>query len=414
MFLTKFLNKRLTLILFITLCLELVFNFLIIQKVPYTEIDHVAYMQEVDGFMKGDWDYANLRGDTGPLVYPAGFLYIFTVLRVLLSNGNIRQFQYFFMLLYVAFIGVVLGIYRRATKDSKSLRETLPLMIVMLCASRRIHSIFVLRLFNDCVAMFFLYCATLIFTYDYWMLGCLVFSFALSVKMNILLFLPGLLVLLTKRFGVWKMPMYVTGIALVQVVLALPFLYTEPHSYMKGAFDFGRKFFFKWTVNFKFLPEEVFLSDEFHKLLLAATALTLIVFGFKWTRMDGGPLKTIFRGAPVSFKTHKIAPEHIVWILFTSNFVGIVFSRSLHFQFYVWYYHTLPFLLFYTSSLSTVERLLLWAVNELVWNIFPAQAWTSILLQVIHLRLLYGLLMAPAKVSYREKKSIREKGNKES
>ncbi len=39
---------------------------------PDTEIDWIAYMQEVGGFLSGERDYALLRGDTGPLVYPAG------------------------------------------------------------------------------------------------------------------------------------------------------------------------------------------------------------------------------------------------------------------------------------------------------------------------------------------------------
>ena len=39
--------------------------------------------------------------------------------------------------------------------------------------------------------------------------------------------------------------------ASVQLVLALPFLTTYPVEYLKGAFDLGRVFMFKWTVNFK-------------------------------------------------------------------------------------------------------------------------------------------------------------------
>jgi uncharacterized cupin superfamily protein len=35
---------------------------------PDTEIDWIAYMEEVAGFLSGDWDYANLKGQTGPLV----------------------------------------------------------------------------------------------------------------------------------------------------------------------------------------------------------------------------------------------------------------------------------------------------------------------------------------------------------
>ena len=46
-----------------------------------TEIDWVAYMQEVSGVLDGERDYSKLRGDTGPLVYPAGFVYLFAVLK---------------------------------------------------------------------------------------------------------------------------------------------------------------------------------------------------------------------------------------------------------------------------------------------------------------------------------------------
>lgn len=34
--------------------------------------------------------------------------------------------------------------------------------------------------------------------------------------------------------------------------------------------------------------------------------------------------------------------------MFTANLIGVAFSRSLHYQFYVWYYHSLPALLWAT------------------------------------------------------------------
>ena len=59
---------------------EVVLSYAIIRAVPYTEIDWVAYMQEVGGVLGGERDYAQLRGDTGPLVYPAGFVYVYAAL----------------------------------------------------------------------------------------------------------------------------------------------------------------------------------------------------------------------------------------------------------------------------------------------------------------------------------------------
>ena len=53
---------------------ECVLCSLIVWRVPYTEIDWRAYMDEVGGYLQGERDYRELRGDTGPLVYPAGFV----------------------------------------------------------------------------------------------------------------------------------------------------------------------------------------------------------------------------------------------------------------------------------------------------------------------------------------------------
>lgn len=52
-----------------------------------TEIDWVAYMQEVEGVANGTLDYLELRGDTGPLVYPGGFVGVFSALYWLTDRG---------------------------------------------------------------------------------------------------------------------------------------------------------------------------------------------------------------------------------------------------------------------------------------------------------------------------------------
>jgi len=151
-------------------------------------------------------------------------------------------------------------------------------VFLFLCVSRRIHSIFMLRCFNDCFALFFLYVAIYAILRHRWTLGCLLVSVALSIKMNILLFLPALGVLLLQRFGFWGALKRLLLMAGLQVVLAVPFLLVAPWNYLRLAFDFGRQFFYVWTVNLKILPEELFLSQGLARGLLAAHLIVLVIF----------------------------------------------------------------------------------------------------------------------------------------
>ena len=108
---------------------------------------------------------------------------------------------------------------------------------------------------------------------------------ALSVKMNVLLYLPGLMVVLFRAWGAWR-----TVVSLVIIVggtqglLGLPFLLHDPFAYLKGSFDFSRVFLYEWTVNWRFLDEKTFLSASFSHLLLSLHLLLLLLFGLcQWT-----------------------------------------------------------------------------------------------------------------------------------
>lgn len=53
---------RLPLVSIGILLVELLLNLFVVQRVPYTEIDWKAYMQECEGFLNGTTDYSQLKG----------------------------------------------------------------------------------------------------------------------------------------------------------------------------------------------------------------------------------------------------------------------------------------------------------------------------------------------------------------
>ncbi|KAK2583997.1 hypothetical protein KPH14_006456 [Odynerus spinipes] len=352
--------------------LEIILNVFIIEKVPYTEIDWKAYMQEVEGFLNGTLDYSKLKGDTGPLVYPAGFLYIFSALYYITAHGTqIKIAQYVFAVLYIALLALVFRIY------SKTKKVPPYVLILMCCTSYRIHSIFVLRLFNDPIAMILLFSSLNAFLDERWYLGSILYSLAVSVKMNILLFAPALLVAYLCILGKLKTVIHLFICAVIQVILGLPFLLHNPIAYIKGAFNLGRVFEFKWTVNWRFLPEEIFVNPYFHISLLLLHLLLIAISVPNWIvyMRSYAKLKQMEKDLKPQFrKQEKVdmstMSQLFVLPLFVANFIGIVCSRSLHYQFYIWYYHTLPYIAWCTSYKTTV-RLMILGIIELCWNTYP-------------------------------------------
>ena len=80
-----------------------------------TEIDWVAYMEQVAQFVAGERDYTKMEGGTGPLVYPAAHVYTFTGLYYITDEGkNIFLAQQIFAVLYLATLALVMLCYWKA------------------------------------------------------------------------------------------------------------------------------------------------------------------------------------------------------------------------------------------------------------------------------------------------------------
>jgi alpha-1,3-mannosyltransferase len=209
-----------------------------------------------------------------------------------------------------------------------------------------------------------------------------VFSCAFAMKMNIIFFAPALFVLLVVEVGAIGAAWRIAMCGALQLALGWPFLMHDAKAYIGASFNVGRVFKHKWSVNFRWVPctplppeEELLLEDctglftskGFGLACFASMALLMLLFAHaRWCRAGGGLWQTLWarqgRPAPGYF-----SDDQVVTMLFCSNFLGVICSRSLHFQFYMWYYHTLPWLTWCTR-LPLPLRLALLAAIELCWN----------------------------------------------
>ena len=383
---------------------------------PTYVFDWDAYMEEVAGVVRhGELDYSKLHGDTGPLVYPGGFVWLFSFFYYLtwwdeekftteyipknISGYEQRDYRppyrmVAIQVLYsIVYISTRMLVLRLASKIKVRGKVMPKWALVLFCISRRLHSIFVLGFFNDCFATLFLLVAINYFVDERWSRGCVFFSVAVSIKMNVLLFAPGLLVLLLQRFGTHGAVRKILLCAAVQAVAGLPFLLTHPIQYIAGAFNFGRKFDLEWSYNWRFLDEATFRSGKFAVLLLAAQVATCYCFAV--TRWSG--MTAAIRDGPRVVLRHRyerLTAPHVLFVLCSANFIGILFCRSLHYQFFAWYAQTLPLLLWMTR-IPNWAKVAIIIGTEVAWNQHPPVAWSALLLQFCHVATIVALWRAP-------------------
>lgn len=96
-----------------------------------------------------------------------------------------------------------------------------------------------------------------------------------------------------------------------------------------------------------------------------------------------------------------------------SNVIGIIFARSLHYQFYCWYFHCIPLILWQSRVPLPIGLMVMGAI-EVAFNVFPATAWSSLLLQGSHLILLIAIFTTQLSEEEKEEQENGEgRGRKE-
>ena len=173
--------------------------------------------------------------------------------------------------------------------------------------------------------------------------------------------------------------------AVQQLTLAFPFLPSNAKGYLARSFELTRQFLFKWTVNWRFVGEERFLSREFATGLIAVHLALLATFILtRWTRPSDlsvpALVSTVFKPLPPKAQqlmSLNVTPSFIMTSILASMAIGMLCARSLHYQFYAYIAWSTPFLL-WKSGLHPILIYAVWGAQEWGWNVYPSTDISSI------------------------------------
>lgn len=73
----------------------------------------------------------------------------------------------------------------------------------------------------------------------------------------------------------------------------------------------------------------------------------------------------------------ELLPDFVFTVMATSNLIGVLFARSLHYQFYAWFAWAAPYM-FYKTGLPPIMQVLLWFMQEWAWNVYPSTVSSSL------------------------------------
>jgi alpha-1,3-mannosyltransferase len=224
-----------------------------------------------------------------------------------------------------------------------------PGWLLGLCVlSKRVHSIFMLRLFNDGLAQLMLYMSLLLLLQGKHTRASIIYSCSIGMKLQPLFYCPAFGLCLVLAGGWSHLLLHVCLMLLVQVVGALPFLLANPLAYVSRAFGGPGALQKAWSVNWKCVPSDVFFHPYFPVVLACSTLMCLAWFAhFRWTP-NGIAHTNLWKWSGSEPRVRMLDSKNMLTLLFSCNFIIIALLRTMHFQFLVWYFHTLPFLAWVT------------------------------------------------------------------
>ena len=353
------------------------------------EVDWKSYVEIIEMIINGEYDYGLIKGENGYCVYPAGFVYEFYFIYYMTSRGKPIISLFLFLFVFFIMTYVIFKVY-----DSVLPKEYNWIKIFCAVSTNVEHSVINHR-FNDSLAMTPLYLC-LFFLINNQKKGLYYATFfyalALSTKTNILLYLPGLIYIFTKIKGPIFAIIQLIIIILFQFIIGYPFIKVSAANYFGKTYDFSREFLYSQTMNWQFIPEEIFHSQFFYNTLAVVhLGILAIFFLFKWEKLSLNIFKDVrLNDWSWEMKVVPLNKNFILRVLFICNLIGILCFRSLHYQYVVWYFTSFPFLIWQTKFNDFFKVFYLLSY-PFVFS-YQRSPLKSIVILIIHLILLISLL----------------------
>ncbi|GAM29288.1 hypothetical protein SAMD00019534_124640 [Acytostelium subglobosum LB1] len=313
-------------------------------------IHHVEQWLNAPSAQKSlDFDYSHFMHYHGPCTYPAGFMYLYTLLYYITGHGSLQVFQ----LVWAVMESVNFVVIKKLCD-----RLNLPTILAILpIASNRLHLYNVRVVINDFPSTLLLHVALLLIIDRRYISFSILYSFVVSLKLNYIFYAPAILLIFLRTMPLNSVIINLSLMALVQIILGLPFLMANPVAYISIAYDFSRTLLWEKTRNYKFVGRIMYDSAPFNMILISLLVGTIIIFLFRmWRRIS---------------TTHQQQSRDraIVFVFLFVNFLAITFARGLYTPFLCWYFYTFPIVL-YLANYPYVHIILFWIAHEVLFRFF--------------------------------------------
>lgn len=151
---------------------------------------------------------------------------------------------------------------------------------------------------------------------------------------------------------------------------------------------------FKWTVNWRFVGEDIFLSRGFSLSLVAMHISLIGLFAAAfWLRPAGCNVFELARNMLHGRqRAATLSKQFIMTVMLTSLAIGLLCARSLHYQFFAYLSWATPFLL-WRAGFHPILLYTVWAAQEWAWNVYPSTNISSLAVVLSLSAQVFGVLL---------------------